>query len=1115
MKKLVCLLLAVAMLLSSFGVFAENDISLTVNGEKTESEIRPEKIDGKIFVPLRALCEEFGFGVEWDGETATATVNASSSVEITVGSTKLGKDGIPSEISAKPYIDNGRIFVPLDALAALGASAAWDEESNEVSVSIDRLDGKYIKIVHTDTGKVFSPENGSLYDGAKIVLADDEDSDSQIWKFTSRGGSYMPVNRSSGRTFDISAFSTEAGAKLGQYGINYGDNQCVIPIKNDDGSYLLQCKHSELYLTAHDDGYITQEELVGDETQRFTLEEVEVKAATADKAEIEIGEHDALGGKYYRIIQEETLNAVKADGGEGAKIVLSDAGLDASEAWKLVTQGRGSYALINKANGLALSCDGKTLALSAPDYGEAQIFEISADENSICRIKHTESGLYLTVSGDMKLSLDEASDEKAQSFLLDSDACSTDMYAEDKFGGKYYTVTEYLSGDAVSVENESLDNSAKIVSEEPNGGDIQTWAFVAQGGGCYVITNKASGRSLDVPGGSLEEKASLTQYATNYGDNQVFRLIDNGDGTYMFQNKNSELYLTVRKGYLVQDVFSRAKYQSFKLEEKGKSGEKMIGAAATLFAIKGESAATSAKLQWNDVNGATEYDIYRSENGGEYKFLTALSGNSVDDYDLEIGSRYKYAVYALGDGSLIDFAETEAVEPYALPSGLKSSGNLEPSSLDRPNSLCVDGVYYRYSAWGRDDGGSGFGRLMMTTSLDDITYSEPVEVLNYKEILDHETCEGYESCRFESQNVVYNPNNNTFVFVAHFEADGGYGTAKTAFAAGAPGERFTFYGAINPEGDDTRDLNVYVDDDNSAYLIAAVHSNADLALYKLNEDWTGVERKLCNVNEGRWRELPSMLKVDGIYYLFSSGTAGWYPTQGMYNTATSIEGPWSPLKTVGNTTTFSSQSGSVSRLKDGSTNYIMSTYRWMYYWKDAVLRTTTNRRYPVKVSNGFAFYDFYDELLYSWDDDYLIPVQSGRLLSQGMPASASSESETAGAVNDGSYQSFWNGGSEEWPFSWEVDLGEEYALSEIQISWLIWNGSEPYYQYKIEGSSDGVNYTVLLDKTEGYTDYGFTADELSAAARYVRVTAVNARPRSDQETNNYPAQLYEVKIFGK
>lgn len=367
-------------------------------------------------------------------------------------------------------------------------------------------------------------------------------------------------------------------------------------------------------------------------------------------------------------------------------------------------------------------------------------------------------------------------------------------------------------------------------------------------------------------------------------------------------------------------------------------------------------------------------------------------------------------------------------------------------------------------------------------------------------------------CRFESVNYRYNPEKDMFVFVAHYEADGGYGTARVSFATYKPGERMIFCGAHRPGGDDTRDLNMFVDDDNTAYVMAAVHGNANLAIYRLNDNWSGVEERVALINQGKWRELPNILKHEGIYYLFTSGCAGWYPTQGMYNSAASMDGPWSELRKIGNTNTFSAQSGSVYALKEGGSNYIMNPFRWMYYWKDAIVRTTQSRRYPVKMSNGYAFYDFFEELLYNYENDILVPLQRGRILSQEMPA-GENELDFGNAANDGNYSTLWSTETK-WPYVWSVDLGREYNVNQVQISWMIWHSSEAYYQYKIEGSADGVTYTTLADKTEGYTDYGFTVDNVNGKARYIRITVVNAKPRNSED-NPYPSQIHEVKVLGK
>ncbi|OPJ57370.1 discoidin domain-containing protein [Clostridium oryzae] len=198
--------------------------------------------------------------------------------------------------------------------------------------------------------------------------------------------------------------------------------------------------------------------------------------------------------------------------------------------------------------------------------------------------------------------------------------------------------------------------------------------------------------------------------------------------------------------------------------------------------------------------------------------------------------------------------------------------------------------------------------------------------------------------------------------------------------------------------------------------------------------------------------------------------------------------------------------------EDNGSNFVMMANRWMFGWKDATNPISQQRMLPISFSNGFAFFDFYDEVLYNADQDIIIPVQNGKLLSQEKTVTASSNTETAAYVNDGDYQTEWIG-TKTWPSTWTVDLNATYNLSNIQISWYMMKGSEAYYKYKLEGSIDGLSYTTLLDKSSAYNDYGFTSDRLSGKARFVRVTLVDAKLQNN--TNNwYTPQLYEVKVYG-
>ncbi len=1022
MKKVICLVIALAMALGIMPAMAEEVVSdVLINGEEAAFEV----VNG--YVPVRAFAEAVGADVEWDNDARCAVINDGGvEIKIPIGKKWVQRAGLKSSIDKDNIIRNDLSYMPLDALKAFNASYGGDESI--VTIEKSAFDGKAVKLVQS--GKALSSDES----GSGLVMADLAEDDSQAWQFVSRGNdAYRLSNKKTGKAIDVPSDSMDSGKVLIQYAFTGGGNQNYVMVRNTDGTYFVQCFNSKLYMTVAEDGSITQEELTQADNQKFDLQVVgngQLSATDAIAPDTEIPAYD---GKYIKV-----NNGV----------------------YKLVYMGEEKYLRVNKDTGKYLTLDG---------------IDTEKIEDALISMVHEKTD-----------------------FVKLSDV----NYGESEFvGGKFITLA--MDGKNLAINEET---NEVVLSEEND--EIAQWEAVALGSEHFTLINKKTGKAIDVPNESKEAGIKLSQYTSNKKNHQVYSFED-ADGGYKLKNKNSEMYLTIKDGVAYQEEKAE-KGQVFTYEVVGESDTKMVAITATPFILKGEEAVTNVKLQWNEAIGAKKYDIYKSVDGGEFELIEAMTGFTVDDYDLEIGKAYTYRVYALDDNGLIGYAETKAFTPYEMPLDMKSTTNLEPSGMSTPGGGMQDedGVYYKFSQTGRKDGGKGFGQVTMSTSTDGVTYTEPVIIMTVDDILAHETCKDLKDIRFESVNFKYNPKANNFGFIAHAEpGSGGYDFARISVATYTPGdEKMVFHGAVRPGGDDVRDLNTFIDDDGTGYIMGATHGNADLAIYRLKEDWSGIEKRIVLLNPGAWRELPNILKVDDYYYLFTSGCAGWYPTPGMYNSATNMEGPWSDLRNVGNMTTFSSQSGYGFYLKKDSTNYIMNSYRWMGNWKDATVKTTQSIRLPITVSDGYAFYDYFEELLYNWEEDVLVPVQRGRILSQNRPTSYGKN------ANDGNYKSQWSVDTQ-WPYSWEVDLGQSYNVNQVQISWFIRIGSEPYYNYIIEGSEDGVNYKTLVDKTSGYTDYGFTVDNCMGKARYVRVTVTGAKPRSGE--NNYPSSFYEIKVMGK
>lgn len=976
-------------------------------------------------------------------------------------------------------------YVPVRAFTdSIGASVTWDNDKRCAVVN----DGGVEIVIPIGKGWVQRAGLKQSIDKASVIIND---------------LSYMPLDA-------LKAFNATYG----------GDESCVIIEKNVfDGKYV-KLVNSNSALAPNESGSIVMEELSESDAQVWKL--------------------TSRGSGVYRLENKKTGKAidVPSDSKESGKALIQYAFTGGgNQNYVPVRQPDGTYTIQCYSSELFMTIgeDGTITQeeLTTADNQKFTLEVVGAEEastdvaiqdtplpryegkyikvnNGIYKLVYMgeekyvrvnkETGLYHTLDGEDTDKLEEALvsmvHEKTD-FVTLSDV----SYGESAFvGGKLITLT--MDGKNLIV------NEANEIALSEETSEIAQWEAVALGSEHFTLINKKTGKAIDVPNESKEAGIKLSQYTSNKKNHQIYSF-EEADGGIKLKNKNSDMYLTIKDGVAYQEE-SADSGQVFNYSVVGESETKMVAITATPFVLKGDEAVTNVKLQWNEVIGAKSYDIYRSVDGGEYELINALTGLSVDDYDLAIGREYTYRVYALDGSGMIGYAETTPFTPYEMPLDMKSTTNLEPSSMSTPSKGMrdADGLYYRFTQKSRNDGGKGFGWMEMTTSEDGVTYSEPKVVLTYEDMLSHETCKDLEDIKFESVNIKYNKKANNFGFIAHAEkGSGGYDFARISIATYTPGdEKMVFHGAVRPNGDDVRDLNTFIDDDGTTYIMGATHNNADLAIYRLKDDWSGIEKRVVLLNQGAWRELPNILKVDGYYYLFTSGCAGWYPTPGMYNSATNMEGPWSDLRNVGNMTTFSSQSGYGFYLKEDSTNYIMNSYRWMSNWKDATVKTTQSLRLPITVSDGYAFYDYFEELLYNWEEDVLVPVQRGRILSQNKPTSYGKN------ANDGNYKTQWSVDTE-WPYSWEVDLGQSYNINQVQISWFMRIGSEPYYQYKIEGSEDGVSYTTLVDKTDGYTDYGFTVDNCMGKARYVKVTVTNAKPRSGE--NNYPSTFYEIKVMGR
>lgn len=137
MKKFTAIILSVILVLSFCTVaYADNSVTVTLDGNSIKSDVAPQIVDGRTMVPLRAIFEALGATVAWSESTRTVTAIKDNDVVIcTIDSYKMTVNGEQKKLDVAPMIIDGRTMVPVRFVAeAFGCNVGWDGEKRIVSI---------------------------------------------------------------------------------------------------------------------------------------------------------------------------------------------------------------------------------------------------------------------------------------------------------------------------------------------------------------------------------------------------------------------------------------------------------------------------------------------------------------------------------------------------------------------------------------------------------------------------------------------------------------------------------------------------------------------------------------------------------------------------------------------------------------------------------------------------------------------------------------------------------------------------------------------------------------------------------------------------------------------
>jgi beta-xylosidase len=236
-------------------------------------------------------------------------------------------------------------------------------------------------------------------------------------------------------------------------------------------------------------------------------------------------------------------------------------------------------------------------------------------------------------------------------------------------------------------------------------------------------------------------------------------------------------------------------------------------------------------------------------------------------------------------------------------------------------------------------------------------------------------------CILERPKVIYNAKTKKYVMWFHLELkDKGYDAARSGVAvADNPAGTFTFLKSFRPNagfwpvnvlpchkkpvadwvkpsycggkgclpaspdsvnilgrdfkgGQMARDMNLFVDDDGSAYHIYSSEENSTLQISKLSDDYLNYSGQYFRVFSGRYMEGATLFKRNGKYYIIASDCTGWAPNAARSAVADQIFGNWTelgnPAQGNDSETTFHSQSTFVLQVQGKKDSFIFIGDRW-------------------------------------------------------------------------------------------------------------------------------------------------------------------------------------------
>lgn len=218
---------------------------------------------------------------------------------------------------------------------------------------------------------------------------------------------------------------------------------------------------------------------------------------------------------------------------------------------------------------------------------------------------------------------------------------------------------------------------------------------------------------------------------------------------------------------------------------------------------------------------------------------------------------------------------------------------------------------------------------------------------------------------FERPKVIFNRQTGKWVMWIHWENGKDYGQARVCVAqADRVTGPYEFYKTFRPNGHDSRDQTLFLDDDGNAYHFCSTDMNRNTNIALLRPDYLEPTPTETKILTDRQCEAASIFRYGNRYFGLFSGCTGWAPNAGRYAYADSILGHWHGgydnfAVDAGKDKTYRSQAAYVLKVDGDDHKLIYIGDRWNPRDVGASLQVWL----PISMRSGYPTVRWYDR----WD----------------------------------------------------------------------------------------------------------------------------------------------------